>query len=126
MRGLRAACKQGRSGNVRWYPAQPHITRDSDLPWDRGLTRQAKGYGAEWQKARKLALARDSYLCQPCLSKGRPTEATQVDHITPKAKGGTDDLENLQSICDDCHKAKTALDSGYSPRQTVGLDGWPV
>ena len=65
-------------------------------------------------------------MCQPCLTKGRPTQATQVDHIKPKADGGTDDLGNLQAICDDCHKRKTAEDSGYRPKQRIGLDGWPI
>jgi 5-methylcytosine-specific restriction protein A len=30
-----------------------------------------------------------------------------VDHIKPKANGGTDDETNLQSICEACHKEKT-------------------
>ena len=51
------------------------------------------------------------------------TPATQVDHIKPKAKGGTDDWDNLQSICDRCHDAKTKQDMGVRP--AIGLDGWP-
>lgn len=38
------------------------------------------------------------------------TPATEVDHITPKAEGGTDDRSNLQGLCTDCHKAKTKAD----------------
>lgn len=68
---------------------------------------------------------RDAHLCQRCLAKGRPTPATQVDHIIPKAKGGTDDPENLQAICDECHAEKTSEDSGYRPRRRIGADGWP-
>ena len=30
-----------------------------------------------------------------------------VDHIIPKAEGGTDDESNLQSLCKPCHAAKT-------------------
>ncbi|HCL5939948.1 TPA: HNH endonuclease [Citrobacter freundii] len=37
-----------------------------------------------------------------------PAPAETVDHIKPKAHGGTDDLSNLESICSGCHKAKTA------------------
>ena len=59
-------------------------------------------------------------------TKGRVTPATQVDHIKPKADGGTDEHANLQSICTDCHKIKTAQDSGYTPKQQIGLDGWPT
>ncbi|WP_318591161.1 HNH endonuclease, partial [Enterobacter kobei] len=48
------------------------------------------------------------HLCQECLRNGRYTPAETVDHIKPKAHGGTDDLSNLESICRGCHKAKTA------------------
>jgi 5-methylcytosine-specific restriction protein A len=61
---------------------------------------------------------------------GRPTPATQVDHIKPKAKGGTDDDDNLQSICHDCHTEKTRIESaeaqGYKPKPKIGTDGWPM
>lgn len=36
---------------------------------------------------------------------------TQVDHIIPRAEGGSDDLHNLQLLCDDCHKQKTQEDA---------------
>lgn len=35
------------------------------------------------------------------------TVANHVDHITPKADGGSDDDCNLQSLCAPCHEAKT-------------------
>jgi hypothetical protein len=34
-------------------------------------------------------------------------KATEVDHILEVANGGTDDVENLQPLCNVCHKAKT-------------------
>lgn len=74
-------------------------------------TRQERGYGAEWERLRRRILERDEGLCQPCLERGRPTVGTQVDHILPKSRGGTDDLANLQTICLACHNAKTARES---------------
>lgn len=53
-------------------------------------------------------MERDKGLCQPCLKQQRLSQATSVDHIVPKAMGGTDSSRNLQAICDPCHKAKTA------------------
>jgi 5-methylcytosine-specific restriction protein A len=91
-----------------------------------------RGYGYKWQKLRKQAMERDAYLCQPCQRKGRVTPAKECDHITPKAKGGTDALCNLQAICIPCHKAKTeqeaaeAQNRAHRPKVTIGLDGWPV
>lgn len=33
--------------------------------------------------------------------------ATDVDHILPKRRGGTDQESNLQSLCSTCHNRKT-------------------
>ena len=30
-----------------------------------------------------------------------------VDHVIPKAEGGTDDETNLQTLCKTCHNVKT-------------------
>ena len=60
------------------------------------------------EKIRAIVLVRDNYLCQECLKQGLFVTATTVDHITPKAHGGSDDLTNLQSLCNSCHKFKTA------------------
>jgi 5-methylcytosine-specific restriction protein A len=93
-------------------------------------TRHERGYGASWTALRLAILSRDKYLCQPCLTASRLTPATQVDHITPKAKGGDDDPANLQSICADCHATKTAAEAaeaqGRTVKPTIGADGWPV
>lgn len=94
--------------------------------WDSKASRHARGYGAAWDRVRLQALKRDCYLCQPCLRAGRITEAREVDHIKPKAKGGTDDLANLQSICSPCHIEKTAKDEGWKRPRQVGPDGYPV
>lgn len=70
-----------------------------------------RGYGAAWRRARERVLSRDGGLCQPCLRGGFTKTATEVDHIVNKAEGGTDDDNNLQAICEPCHKAKTAQEA---------------
>lgn len=63
---------------------------------------------------------------------GRPTTAKEVDHIIPKALNGPDDLDNLQSICRECHTTKTQQEAAeaqgraYRAKVTIGADGWPV
>lgn len=89
-------------------------------------SRHQRGYGTAWDKLRKAILTRDKHLCQACLAKGRPTPARHVDHIVPKAKGGTDDEANLQSLCVPCHDEKTARDKGLRLKVAIGVDGWPV
>lgn len=96
------------------------------MAWDHSKSSTERGYGWQWQKLRQHIMTRDRKLCQVCLAKGRATTAREVDHITPKEKGGTDDWDNLQAICTDCHKAKTAADNGRPLRRRIGLDGWPV
>ncbi len=87
-------------------------------PWQNRGSRHARGYGAEWDRVRLEALERDCYLCQLCRAKGRITEARIVDHIRPKARQGTDDLSNLQTICSACHAEKTARENGM--RKHIG------
>ena len=82
--------------------------------------------GHRWQKLRERILRRDASLCQPCKARGHITLAVEVDHITPIHKGGTDAEDNLQAICSECHKAKTAAEQGKSRRPQIGADGWPV
>ena len=41
------------------------------------------------------------------------TAGSEVDHILSKAKGGTDDLNNLQLLCKECHKKKTQEEKTY-------------
>lgn len=89
-------------------------------------SRHARGYGTTWDKLRAAVLKRDLHLCQHCLKQGRGKTGTHVDHIKPKAKGGTDALSNLQVLCRSCHDAKTLADKGIKPRLTFGADGWPV
>lgn len=90
-------------------------------------SRHERGYGAEWVKTSARIRARDKYLCQACLREGRLTPYRKgigfaVDHIRPKAKGGTDDDGNLELLCKACHADKTRKDS--LRRRTVGVDGW--
>jgi 5-methylcytosine-specific restriction protein A len=76
-----------------------------------------RGYGWAWTKLRNVVMQRDRGLCQPCKRRGVYKEVGRrkgdgaVDHIIPKTRGGTDDLANLQSICDPCHKGKTAAEA---------------
>lgn len=79
-------------------------------PWNssKGKSPAERGYGSEWVKIRAKALLRDGHLCQACFKAGIITVATEVDHIINKARGGTNRMENLQSLCNPCHKDKTS------------------
>lgn len=57
--------------------------------------------------------ARDGGQCQQCKREGREhiSLGTDVDHIVPLWKGGTDDDRNKELLCDEHHKAKSALEA---------------
>ncbi len=108
----------------------PLLTHSSEpmcyaMPKHRWSTksRHETGYGSNWDRIRKVALNRDNHLCQSCLRRGRVTSANQVDHIKPKSRGGTDDLDNLRALCKPCHDEKTKTESRPSQRLQRD-DGW--
>jgi 5-methylcytosine-specific restriction enzyme A len=70
----------------------------------KGTTTQ-RGYGATWQKLSAYVIQRDGGICQLRLPVCTTT-ATTADHITPKARGGSDSLDNLQAACRQCNAAK--------------------
>ena len=56
-------------------------------------------------KRRKAVLVRDCYTCQ-IGGEGCTVVATTVDHIHPKAWGGTEDPSNLRAACWNCNQRK--------------------
>lgn len=58
--------------------------------------------GWKWEQKRVVVFRRDGYLCRVC----GEAAAEEVDHIIPLHAGGRDNYENLQSICQSCHKIK--------------------
>ncbi|MGX5913939.1 HNH endonuclease [Aliidiomarina sp. Khilg15.8] len=75
---------------------------------ERKGNRHQRGYGSNWEKLRRIVLERDEHLCLSCVAAGIYTQGTHVDHIKPKAQGGDDSMDNLQTLCKTCHEAKTA------------------
>ena len=89
-------------------------------------TTTQRGYGHRWQLVRRRALRRDKGLCVDCLAVGRYTIAHEVDHITRKADGGSDDIDNLQSLCTKHHEGKTRAENSKGVSSSCGSDGIPT
>ena len=66
--------------------------------------------GSRWQKIRREYL-RLHPECEVCLRIGVHRAADVVDHVRPRTHGGSDATSNLQSLCHDCHDAKSALEA---------------
>ena len=52
---------------------------------------------------RKVVFERDTYRCCVC----GDYHNLQIDHIKPVSKGGTNDLDNLQTLCQACNSKKS-------------------
>ena len=66
-------------------------------------------------------------LCAECQKHGKVTVATEVDHIIPLFKGGTEEDNNLQGLCRACHEVKTLADTGKKPyTQACDKTGLPT
>jgi hypothetical protein len=54
---------------------------------------------SEWLSIRKVVLKRDQLKCKLC---GK-SPSSQVHHINPRKNGGTNNLNNLITLCGKCH-----------------------
>ena len=60
-----------------------------------------QGFNYGYSSRREAILYRDNYTCQCC---GKKNCRLEVHHVKFKSDGGTDDEENLLTLCEDCHK----------------------
>lgn len=60
-------------------------------------------YNQFWNIRRDQVLERDGYKCRMCGS----GNSLSVDHIKARGAGGTDEMENLRSLCCRCHETRT-------------------
>ena len=87
----------------------------------------SRGYGSDWQRLRKRKLLTDPY-CADCKSQGRATLAVEVDHIIRISERPNLRLDwnNLQSLCQSCHAAKSAAERSGRPVKGCDEAGLPL
>lgn len=70
----------------------PPLTPESDYPDD-------------WDSRRRKVYSRDEYKCQNCGSGGGPNGENELHahHVVPVKRGGSHQLSNLITLCDECH-----------------------
>ena len=56
-----------------------------------------------------------------CASCGDVADSFEVDHILPRILGGSDELDNMQLICKECHSAKTTFEQQSRIEDTCPL-----
>ena len=57
-------------------------------------------------KMKVRVLERDNYTCQMCGKTVKDGVKLEVDHIHPFSKGGSDDISNLRTLCQECNRGK--------------------
>ena len=86
------------------------------------IDHQPRTRGRKWMRLRHVVLVEEP-LCMIC----RRAASVEVDHIIPITKGGTDERDNLQGVCAECHEEKTRKDLGLKAKpQRIGVDGYPI
>ena len=61
------------------------------------------------KKIRFEVFKRDGFACQYC-GKHPPETTLEIDHVQPKSKKGSDDINNLITSCFDCNRGKNNIE----------------
>ena len=63
-----------------------------------------KGVNYGFENTKAMVLNRDNYTCQCCRGKHKDSKL-EVHHVIFRSNGGSDEQENLITLCHTCHKA---------------------
>lgn len=77
----------------------PHALKDPSVRNQKWKYQKGVNYG--FQNVRHAILARDNYQCQNCKTRDGVFE---VHHLVFRSKGGSDEPENLVTLCRKCHR----------------------
>lgn len=103
----RKVWNKGKKGlQVAWNKNKPNLNfRGEKNPnWRGGVTPLLNVfyYYSGFRKIRKVIYERDNYTCQKC---GKMCEGKEIQchHIMPVRNGGSNELNNLITLCNKCH-----------------------
>jgi HNH endonuclease len=85
---------------------------NSVIKLDKEINRETIG-----GKLRYSILQRDNSTCQRCGKTPQDKIRLEVDHKIPVNWGGTNDIDNLWTLCDICNGGKKDFFSDYNPEQ---------
>lgn len=81
-----------------------HLEEDDLIIINEPITKPKKSRSLSLRK-RFFVLKRDNFTCRMCGANGVGVKL-EVDHIIPVAKGGSDALDNLHTLCFECNRGK--------------------
>lgn len=79
----------------------PHLMKNPELKYKPWGYQKGKNYG--FANTKEMVLNRDNYTCQYCKGK-RKDSRLEVHHIIYRSNCGSDDENNLITLCQTCHK----------------------
>lgn len=82
------------------------------------IAMRRESHGQLSAKVRLAVFFRDKATCQECELVDESLQELHVHHVLPRAQGGTNEIENLKTLCCDCHR-----DLHFS--RQVSTDGAP-
>ena len=74
---------------------------------------QGSNMGSRWAAMRHKVLRDSGGICAHCKGDG----ACEVDHIVSRRMGGTNEYENLQALCKQCHAKKSSAEGNAAQRR---------
>lgn len=69
---------------------------------DQAITRGNAHYPPDWTERRRIVYGRDGGHCRRC-GVDIPLDKCHIHHVVKKSKGGGHSLDNLVTLCRDCH-----------------------
>lgn len=92
-----------------WPRPAVSLAPKAERPTTPGVARRPRRQSLS-NRLRFLVLKRDHYACQICGRTAAQGYQIQVDHKLARAKGGSDQLDNLQALCSLCNNGKGTED----------------
>lgn len=78
----------------------PHALKNPEVLNNKILYQRGPNYG--YANTRAYVLARDNYICRNCKGKSKDKKL-EVHHIIPQSNNGSDEENNLITLCKTCH-----------------------
>ncbi|HEB47346.1 MAG TPA: HNH endonuclease [Candidatus Pacearchaeota archaeon] len=75
------------------------------------------------QTLRRKTMERDDFTCQKCKIQDKTGRILEIHHITPLYVDGKDELNNLITLCNDCHHFAPNKEDEFKEYMKEEMDG---
>lgn len=100
----RGVCKH-RNKKLCFYCQNPNAYPTEAVKFTGKFTKKNTNWSTPLLRIRHQVFLKYNHRCVECGATNKNTQL-HVDHIIPKARGGTDTINNLQILCRDCNLGK--------------------